>query len=201
MASSIASVRSQTLSNFKRILKEIHLQYSPPSELTKGKGLLGINIHANKEWTDALKDSYRKHANETDSKRLERLRLDGGDLAIYLESQRQHRELVERYNPSFWNEEKGLQVEKTAGMVGFQMPESFDESLRNEELKPMPRFTNKDNKKAAEAAATVHLEDAAADETEASSDPKKRTYKIPKAFGFDKEAEDDLGRPGDRKFE
>ncbi|KAF8928207.1 hypothetical protein BGZ58_009815 [Dissophora ornata] len=107
-------------------------------------------------------------------------------------------ELVERYNPSFWDEEKGLQVDKTAKMVGFEMPEKFDEASRDKELVAPPRFTyNKGQSAAAaeEAAATDKYE-----ELPAQEEPKKRTYQIPKAFGFAEQAEDDLGRAGDREI-
>jgi hypothetical protein len=85
-----ATTRSQSLSHFRRILKEVHLQYTHPKELT-GKGLLGINVHANEVWTNALKESFRKNANETDTVKLQKLQTDGEDLAVYLESQRRHK--------------------------------------------------------------------------------------------------------------
>ncbi|KAI1291536.1 hypothetical protein EDD11_008851 [Mortierella claussenii] len=191
----VPGMRSQGLAHFKRILREIHLQYTHPNELT-GKGVHGINIHANKVWTETLKDSFRKHANETDPAKLKKLHTDGEDLAIYLESQRKHKELVERYNPSFWDEEKGLQVDKTAKMVGFEMPEKFDESSKDKELVAPPRFTYKKHP-TSDAAAT---EPEKYEELQAPEEPKKRTYQIPKAFGFAEQAEDDLGRAGDRKI-
>ncbi|KAG0256206.1 hypothetical protein BG011_004700 [Mortierella polycephala] len=192
-----AATRSQSLSHFRRILKEVHLQYTHPNEFT-GKGLLGINVHANKVWTEALKESFRKNANETDSVKLNKLHTDGEDLATYLESQRKHKELVERYNPSFWDEEKGLQVGKTAKMVGFEMPSEFDESQKDKALVAPPRFTykNKDGSDASPKQSSEKYE-----ELEAPEEPKKRTYMIPKAFGFAEQAGDDLGRPGDRKVE
>ncbi|KAF9903215.1 hypothetical protein EC991_004081 [Linnemannia zychae] len=198
-----AAARSQSLSHFRRILKEVHLQYTHPNELTPGKGLLGINVHSNKEWTDALKDSFRRNANETDPVKLQKLQTDGEDLAVYLESQRRHKELVERYNPAFWDEEKGLQVDKTAKMVGFEMPSEFDESQKDEELVAAPRFTytNKDSKSppSTEAAAAETVTEPYK-ELEKPEEPKKRTYMIPKAFGFADQAQDDLGRAGDRKI-
>ncbi|KAF9422308.1 hypothetical protein BGZ94_008600 [Podila epigama] len=200
-----AASRNQGLSHFKRILREVHLQYTHPKELT-GKGLLGINVHANKVWTEALKDAFNKNANETDPVKLNKLYTDSEDLAIYLESQRKHKELVERYNPAYWDEEKGLQVDKTAKMVGFEMPESFDETKRNEDLKPAPRFTYKNKENDSEAAATAPGESVSPssdkyEELEEPKEPKKRTYKIPKAFGFAEQAQDDFGRPGDRKID
>ncbi|KAG0270749.1 hypothetical protein BGZ95_001568 [Linnemannia exigua] len=200
------TTRSKSLSHFRRILKEVHLQYTHPNELTPGKGLHGINVHANKVWTEALKDSFRKNASETDPVKFQKLQTDGEDLAVYLESQRQHKELVERYNPAFWDEEKGLQVDKTAKMVGFEMPSAFDESQKDEELVAPPRYTytNKGNK----SSASTEEASAAATETvtepykelEKPEEPKKRTYMIPKAFGFADQAQDDLGRAGDRKI-
>ncbi|KAG0307042.1 hypothetical protein BGZ98_001189 [Dissophora globulifera] len=186
------ATRSQGLSHFKRILREVHLQYTHPKELT-GKGLHGINVHANKVWTDTLKEAFRKHADETDPAKLKKLNTDGEDLAVYLESQRAHKDLVERYNPSFWDEEKGLQVDKTAKMVGFAMPEQFDESQKDQELIAPPRFTF--NVKSSEVLSSDKYE-----ELEAPEEPKKRTYQIPKAFGFAEQAEDDLGQAGDRKI-
>ncbi|KAG0321096.1 hypothetical protein BGZ99_004114 [Dissophora globulifera] len=186
------ATRSQGLSHFKRILREVHLQYTHPKELT-GKGLHGINVHANKVWTDTLKEAFRKHADETDPAKLKKLNTDGEDLAVYLESQRAHKDLVERYNPSFWDEEKGLQVDKTAKMVGFAMPEQFDESQKDQELIAPPRFTF--NVKSPEVLSSDKYE-----ELEAPEEPKKRTYQIPKAFGFAEQAEDDLGQAGDRKI-
>ncbi|KAG0348792.1 hypothetical protein BG004_004149 [Podila humilis] len=168
-----ASARSQGLSQFRRILKEVHLQYTHPNEL-----------------------------NETDPVKLNKLHTDGEDLAVYLESQRRHKELVERYNPAYWDEEKGLQVDKTAKMVGFEMPDAFDESKRQEELKPAPRFTYKKNTEE-EAPATSSATEASTDkyeELEEPEKPKKRTFMIPKAFGFADQAQDDFGRPGDRKI-
>ncbi|KAG0207908.1 hypothetical protein BGX28_000992 [Mortierella sp. GBA30] len=188
---------SQRLSHFRRILKEVHLQYTHPKELT-GKGLLGINIHANKVWTEALKDSFRKNAGETDPVKLNKLHIDGEDLAVYLESQRRHKELVERYNPSFWDEEKGLQVDKTAKMVGFEMPSEFEESQKDKELTAPPRYTYTDKKN--QPASITETTSQEYQELEAPEEPKKRTYMIPKAFGFAEQAEDDFGRPGDRKF-
>ncbi|KAG0340626.1 hypothetical protein BG000_011520 [Podila horticola] len=203
-----ASTRTQAVSHFRRILKEFHLQYTHPKELLgkelSGKGLLGINVHANKVWTEALKDSFRNNAHETDPVKLNKLYTDSEDLAIYLESQRQHKELVERYNPAFWDEEKGLQVDKTAKMVGFEMPEAFDESKRGQELKAAPRFTykNKDGTNIeAESAATETTATDKYEELEEPEKPKKRSYMIPKAFGFAEQAQDDFGRPGDRKIE
>ncbi|KAF9896645.1 hypothetical protein BX616_007020 [Lobosporangium transversale] len=190
------AMRPQGLSQFRRILREVHLQYTHPKELT-GKGLHGINIHANKVWTEALKDVFRKHANETDPARLNKLYTDGEDMVIYLESQRKHKGLVERYNPSFWDEEKGIQVDKTARMVGFEMPEKFDESMKDKEWIPPPKFTFK-NKAVGEAAATSTSDNY--EELKAPEEPKKRTYQIPKAFGFAEQAEDDVGRAGDRKI-
>ncbi|KAF9433467.1 hypothetical protein BGZ76_009417 [Entomortierella beljakovae] len=184
-------------SHFRRILKELHLQYTHPNELT-GKGLLGINIHANKLWTEPLKETFRQHSNETDPKKLQKLQTDGEDLAVYLESQRRHKELVESYNPMFWDEEKGIQVDKTAKMVGFEMPENFDESNRDKEYISPPKFTfKKDIADAAEGTASSEKYV----ELDAPEPPKKRTFKIPKAFGFAEEAEDDIGRAGDRKIE
>ncbi|KAF9096952.1 hypothetical protein BGX29_010229 [Mortierella sp. GBA35] len=204
MASPAAATRSQSLSHFRRILKELHLQYTHPNELTTGKGLRGINVHANKVWTDALKDSFRKHATESDPVKLQKLQTDGEDLAVYLESQRQHKELVERYNPAFWDEEKGLQVDKTAKMVGFEMPSEFDESQKDQELVAPPRYTYTNKKDATTTATTTTSPTTEAvtepyQELEKPEEPKKRTYMIPKAFGFAEQAEDDLGRPGDRK--
>lgn len=93
-----ASTRTQALSHFRRILKEVHLQYTHPKELLgkelSGKGLLGINVHANKVWTDALKDAFRNNAHETDPVKLNKLYTDGEDLAVYLESQRNHKVLT-----------------------------------------------------------------------------------------------------------
>ncbi|KAF9931100.1 hypothetical protein FBU30_010846 [Linnemannia zychae] len=208
---SAASTRSQSLSHFRRILKEIHIQYTNPKELT-GKGLYGINVHNNKVWTVALKDAFRKNANETDPVRLQRLETDGEDLAIYLESQRRHKDLIERYNPAYWDEEKGLQVDKTAKMVGFEMPSEFDEAQRDKELVAPPRFTFKtkglpiddDASKSSTATKGFAGSDTAVTEPykelEKPEEPKKRTYQIPKAFGFAEQAQDDLGRPGDRKI-
>ncbi|KAG0056594.1 hypothetical protein BGZ83_004376 [Gryganskiella cystojenkinii] len=193
MASVTSSSRSQGLAHFRRILREIHLQYTHPKDLHPGKGHLGINVHANKVWTEALKESFRKNAHETDPVQLNKLYTDGEDLAVYLESQRQHKELVERYNPSFWDEEKGLQVEKTAKMVGFEMPSEFDESQKDQELTPAPRFT-----KVGEAQSVAPTDKY--EELEAPEEPKKRTYNIPKAFGFAEQAQDDFGRPGDREI-
>ncbi|KAF9570635.1 hypothetical protein EC968_001522 [Mortierella alpina] len=192
---STAAARSQSLSQFRRILKEVHLQYTHPSERT-ATGLLGVTVHANKVWTEALKDAFRKNAAEIDPAKLNKLHTDSEDLAVYMESQRRHQELVERYNPSFWDEEKGLQVDKTATMVGFEMPKEFDESQKDEKLVAPPRFTYT-NKKDASTAETATQE---YQELEAPAEPKKRTYMIPKAFGFAEQAEEDLGRPGDRKF-
>jgi hypothetical protein len=115
--------------------------------------------------------------------------------------------LVERYNPAFWDEEKGLQVDKTAKMVGFEMPSEFDETQKDKELVAPPRFSYKDNSKS-EAAAGATAAEAAATKTvtepykelEKPEEPKKRTYMIPKAFGFAEQAQDDLGRAGDRKI-
>ncbi|KAF8979444.1 hypothetical protein BGZ46_005424 [Entomortierella lignicola] len=193
-----ATTRSQGLAHFKRILREVHIQYTHPNELT-GKGLHGINVHNNKVWTEPLKDAFRKHANETDPVKLKKLHTDGEDLAVYLESQRKHKDLVERYNPSFWDEEKGLQVDKTAKMVGFEMPDKFDESMKDQEVIPPPRFTYK--KDIPVASTQVDAASQKYVEPEAPEAPKKRTYKIPKAFGFAEQAEDDLGRAGDRKIE
>ncbi|KAG0374931.1 hypothetical protein BGX24_009749 [Mortierella sp. AD032] len=200
-----ATARSQSMSHFRRILKEVHLQYTHPNELTPGKGLLGINVHGNKVWTEALKDSFRKNANETDPVKLQKLQTDGEDLAVYLESQRQHKELVERYNPAFWDEEKGLQVDKTAKMVGFEMPTKFDESQKDEALVAPPRYTyiNKDKKSSAStevAAAATETVTEPYKELDKPEEPKKRTFMIPKAFGFADQAQDDLGRIGDRKI-
>ncbi|GJJ75670.1 hypothetical protein EMPS_08028 [Entomortierella parvispora] len=194
MASAAASSRSQGLTHFRRILREVHLQYTHPKDLQPGKGHFGINVHANKVWTEALKEAFRNNANQTDPVELNKLYTDGEDLAVYLESQRQHKELVERYNPSFWDEEKGLQVEKTAKMVGFEMPSEFDLSQKDEELKSAPRFTKVDPNAAAAPAPEKY------EELEAPEEPKKRTYIIPKAFGFADQAKDDFGRPGDRKI-
>ena len=85
-----------------------------------------------------------------------------------------------------------MQVEKTAKMVGFEMPSEFDMSQKDEELKAAPRFTKVDPN--ATPATTEKYE-----ELEAPEEPKKRTYIIPKAFGFAEQAKDDFGRPGDRK--
>ncbi|KAG0350690.1 hypothetical protein BC939DRAFT_499356 [Gamsiella multidivaricata] len=194
-----STTRSQSLSHFRRILKEVHLQYTHPNEFT-GKGLHGINVHSNKVWTETLKDAFRKHANETDPAKLKKLDTDGEDMASYLESQRRHKELVERYNPSFWDEEKGLQVDKTAKMVGFEMPEKFDETQKNEKLVAAPRFSYKKDKDAAAAAAAASASEKY-EELQAPEEPKKRTFKIPKAFGFAEEAAEDIGRAGDRKIE
>ncbi|KAG0022239.1 hypothetical protein BGZ81_008620 [Podila clonocystis] len=202
-----AATRTQAVSHFRRILKEVHLQYTHPKELLgkelSGKGLLGINVHSNKVWTDALKDAFRNNAKETDPAKLNKLYTDGEDLAIYLESQRRHKGLVERYNPAYWDEEKGLQVDKTAKMVGFEMPEAFDESNRDQELKAAPRFTykNKDGSVAASKEASGETSTDKYEELEEPEKPKKRTYMIPKAFGFADQAQDDFGRPGDRKIE
>ncbi|KAF9112412.1 hypothetical protein BGX27_003417 [Mortierella sp. AM989] len=194
-----STTRSQGLAHFKRILREVHLQYTHPNEFT-GKGLHGINLHNNKVWTEALKDAFRTHANETDPAKLKKLYTDGEDMAVYLESQRKHKELVERYNPSFWDEEKGMQVDKTAKMVGFEMPGMFDESMKDKEIIPPPRFTYKKDIAAAAGVEAQTTSDKYV-ELEEPEAPKKRTYKIPKAFGFAEQAEDDLGRAGDRKIE
>jgi hypothetical protein len=111
--------------------------------------------------------------------------------------------LVERYNPAFWDEEKGLQVDKTAKMVGFEMPSEFDESQKDKELVAPPRFTytNKNNNESAPTeAAVAETVTEPYKELEKPEEPKKRTYMIPKAFGFADQAQDDLGRPGDRKI-
>ncbi|KAG0244635.1 hypothetical protein BGW41_006874 [Actinomortierella wolfii] len=187
------AARQQSLAQFKRILTEIHLQYTHPKQLRIGQGLRGINVHANKEWTEALKDNYREHANESDPVRLEKLRRDAEDLEVYLRSQRMHRELLERYNPAYWGD-NDLQVERTAKAVGFEMPEAFDESKRDEPLKPMPRFTKVDPAKST-AAPTDKYEP-----LEPPAEPAKRTFQIPKAFGFAEEASTDVGRAGDRKI-
>ncbi|KAF9288079.1 hypothetical protein BGZ68_000838 [Mortierella alpina] len=193
---STAAARSQSLSQFRRILKEVHLQYTHPNERT-ATGLLGINVHGNKVWTEALKDAFRKNANETDPVKLSKLQIDGEDLAVYMESQRSHQGLIERYNPSFWDEEKGLQVGKTATMVGFEMPTEFNESQKDEQLVAPPRFTYKKDQAGASTEETAAQE---YQELKAPEEPKKRTYMIPKAFGFAEQAQEDLGRPGDRKF-
>ncbi|KAG0234237.1 hypothetical protein BGX31_004614 [Mortierella sp. GBA43] len=176
-----SATRSQSLAHFRRILREVHLQYTHPDEFT-GRGLRGINIHANKVWTEAVKDGFRKYAHETDPG------------------------LVERYNPAYWDEEKGLQVDKTAHMVGFEMPDAFDESQRDQEWVAPPKFTYKDKETDQSTAAASTSAEAAAgsdtyEELKAPEEPKKRTYQIPKAFGFAEQAENDLGRPGDRKVE
>ncbi|KAI8355908.1 hypothetical protein B0O80DRAFT_528309 [Mortierella sp. GBAus27b] len=200
-----SATRSQSLAHFRRILREVHLQYTHPDEFT-GRGLRGINIHANKVWTEAVKDGFRKYAHETDPVKLNKLHTDGEDLAVYLESQRKHKGLVERYNPAYWDEEKGLQVDKTAHMVGFEMPDAFDESQRDQEWVAPPKFTYKDKETDQSTAAASTSAEAAAgsdtyEELKAPEEPKKRTYQIPKAFGFAEQAENDLGRPGDRKVE
>ncbi|KAG9322532.1 hypothetical protein KVV02_003044 [Mortierella alpina] len=195
---STAAARSQSLSQFRRILREVHLQYTHPNERT-ATGLLGVNVHENKVWTEALKDAFRKNAGETDPVKLSKLHTDGEDLAVYMESQRSHQGLVERYNPSFWDEEKGLQVGKTATMVGFEMPKEFNESQKDEQLVAPPRFTYT-NKKDQPGASTAETAAQEYQELESPAEPKKRTYMIPKAFGFAEQAEEDLGRPGDRKF-
>ncbi|KAG0060949.1 hypothetical protein BGZ89_011853 [Linnemannia elongata] len=203
MASAAVTARSQSLSHFRRILRELHLQYTHPNELRTGTGLLGINVHSNKVWTEALKDSFRKNANESDPVKLQKLQTDGEDLALYFESQRRHKELVERYNPAFWDEEKGLQVGKTAKMVGFEMPSEFDVSQKDEELVAPPRFTYKDIKLNAAVGAGTETTETVTEpykELEKPEEPKKRTYMIPKAFGFAEQAQDDLGRAGDRKI-
>lgn len=112
---------------------------------------------------------------------------------------------MERYNPAFWDEEKGLQVDKTAKMVGFEMPSQFDVSQKDEELVAAPRFSYKDNSKsgAAAGATTAGATETATEpykELEKPEEPKKRTFMIPKAFGFAEQAQDDLGRIGDRKI-
>ncbi|KAF9165082.1 hypothetical protein DFQ26_000630 [Actinomortierella ambigua] len=190
----MATARHQSLAQFKRILTEIHLQYSHPKHLRIGQGLRGIDVHANREWTDALKDNYREHTNESDPVRLLKLQKDAEDLEVYLRSQRMHRELLERYNPAYWGD-NDLQVEKTAKAVGFEMPEAFDETKRDEPLTPMPRITK---------VAPVEPTPAPTDKyvaPEPPAQPAKRTYKIPKAFGFADEASTDVGRAGDRKIE
>jgi len=103
---------------------------------------------------------------------------------------------VERYNPSFWDEEKGLQVEKTAKMVGFEMPSEFDLSQKDQDLTPAPRFTKVNQDADTSAVATPEKYE----ELQKPEEPKKRTYIIPKAFGFADQAKDDFGRPGDRKI-
>lgn len=110
---------------------------------------------------------------------------------------------MERYNPAFWDEEKGLQVDKTAKMVGFEMPSQFDESQKDEELVAAPRFTYKDIKLNAAVGAGAGPTETVTEpykELEKPEEPKKRTYMIPKAFGFAEQAQDDLGRAGDRKI-
>lgn len=87
------------------------------------------------------------------------------------------------------------------------MPEAFDESKRDQELKAAPRFTYKNKDTTAsevQATAATAATEAPADkyeELEEPEKPKKRSYMIPKAFGFADQAQDDFGRPGDRKIE
>lgn len=110
---------------------------------------------------------------------------------------------MERYNPAFWDEEKGLQVNKTAKMVGFEMPSEFDESQKDEKLVAPPRFSYKDIKLNATVGAGAEATETVTEpytELEKPEEPKKRTYMIPKAFGFAEQAQDDLGRAGDRKI-
>jgi len=120
-----STTRSQSLAHFKRILREVHLQYTHPKELT-GKGLHGINIHANKVWTDALKDAFRKHANESDPAKLTKLYTDGEDMAIYLESQRKHK--VE------WHLNRSMDV--FIGDESAHVPKRYaaDQDLRNKNV-------------------------------------------------------------------
>ncbi len=89
-------------------------------------------------------------------------------------------------------------MDKTATMVGFEMPKEFHESQKNEQLVAPPRFTYTNKKDQAGAAAETVAQEY--QELEAPEEPKKRTYMIPKAFGFAEQAEEDFGRPGDRKF-
>ncbi|KAI9305264.1 hypothetical protein BJ944DRAFT_180284 [Cunninghamella echinulata] len=101
---------SQTLSIYRQILKEIHLQYTKPGN---------TDLYAN-----SLRTIYKENKSVTDPVKIDALNNTASDLLTFLKSSRLHKELRERYSSIVLEQKK--KIELSAKRVGLQLPKQYD---------------------------------------------------------------------------
>ncbi|KAJ3296245.1 hypothetical protein HK104_001810 [Borealophlyctis nickersoniae] len=114
----MAALRSETLSTFRGILREISKQYT--------------RVNNNRVWHKTAVDAFRTGANSTGDA-AERALADAKDVLTYMRSSRVHREMMEQYWPT-----KGLSQEellrRTANTVGLSLPKTVEGGAGVEDL-------------------------------------------------------------------
>ncbi|KAJ3037685.1 hypothetical protein HDV00_001407 [Rhizophlyctis rosea] len=112
MSASAALSRSEVLSTFRGILREISRQYTARNN--------------NPMWRDAALIEFRMGAKLSDQTEVARAIHNLRDMYTYLRSCREHREMMQRYWPiTALTEEQKLA--RTAGTVGLQLPKMMDD--------------------------------------------------------------------------
>ncbi|CAO3661320.1 unnamed protein product [Umbelopsis ramanniana] len=98
------------LSTYRQILREIRTQYTK------------VANHASFEHD--LKVAFRDSRQVTDEVRLADMKENAENILLFLKSTRQHKELLERYNPALMDQNK--RIELSANRVGLNLPKQYD---------------------------------------------------------------------------
>ncbi|KAH8550248.1 hypothetical protein BGW37DRAFT_498629 [Umbelopsis sp. PMI_123] len=98
------------LSTYRQLLREIRTQYTK------------VANHASFE--QDLKAAFRDSRQNTDEARLADLKENAENILLFLKSTRQHKELLERYNPALMEQSK--RIELSAHRVGLNLPKQYD---------------------------------------------------------------------------
>ncbi|KAJ2962689.1 hypothetical protein NQZ79_g2219 [Umbelopsis isabellina] len=98
------------LSTYRQLLREIRQQYT--------------KIAKHNAFEQELKTAFRKHRQVTDQTRLIELKENAENTLVFLRSTRQHKELLERYNPALMEQSK--RIELSANRVGLNLPHQYD---------------------------------------------------------------------------
>jgi len=100
------------LRTYRQLLREIRQQYTK------------VANHASFEHD--LKEAFRNGRQVTDQARLAEMKENAENILLFLKSTRQHKELLERYNPALMEQSK--RIELSAHRVGLNLPKQYDPS-------------------------------------------------------------------------
>ncbi|KAI8341758.1 hypothetical protein BC941DRAFT_390233 [Chlamydoabsidia padenii] len=101
---------SQTLSLYRQLLKEVNLQYTKAAN---------TDLYINE-----LRSVYQQNKGITDPVKITSLNQSAADVLSFLKGSRQHKELRERYSGVVMQQRE--KIEKSANLVGLQLPEQYD---------------------------------------------------------------------------
>ncbi|ORZ19522.1 hypothetical protein BCR42DRAFT_409955 [Absidia repens] len=102
--------QTQTRALYRQLLKEVNLQYTKVAK---------TDLYANE-----IRSIYRQNKDITDAAKIASLNQTAADVVTFMKGSRKHKELRELYSGVVM--EQKLKIEKSANLVGLQLPEQYD---------------------------------------------------------------------------